>query len=65
MDSGTEIAAAKSASPLSGASEVRHGIVLVFGAAMVWSFGGAIARELDVGDPGRLLPGARSSPPCS
>lgn len=36
-------------------SEARRGGLLVFGAAMAWSFGGAIARGLDVVDPWTII----------
>jgi drug/metabolite transporter (DMT)-like permease len=36
-------------------ADARNGVLLVFGAALVWSFGGAIARGLDVGDPWTII----------
>ncbi|WP_170240975.1 EamA family transporter, partial [Rhodoligotrophos appendicifer] len=33
------------------AAAARQGLLLVFGAALVWSFGGAIARGLEISDP--------------
>ncbi|HUS96204.1 MAG TPA: DMT family transporter [Hyphomicrobiaceae bacterium] len=35
--------------------ENRRGVLLVFGAAIVWSFGGAIARGLETGDPWAIV----------
>ncbi|WP_375589821.1 DMT family transporter [Hoeflea alexandrii] len=55
MDSETAVSAAKITSPLPGAADARNGVLLVFGAALVWSFGGAIARGLDVGDPWTII----------
>ncbi|GAB5462377.1 DMT family transporter [Hoeflea alexandrii] len=55
MDSETAVAAAKITSQLPGAADTRNGVLLVFGAALVWSFGGAIARGLDVGDPWTII----------
>ena len=37
------------------ATETRRGALLVFGAAMAWSFGGAIARGLEVTDPWTII----------
>ncbi len=36
-------------------SEARRGGLLVFGAAMAWSFGGAIARGLEITDPWAII----------
>lgn len=55
MDSETAVSAAKTTSPLPGAADARNGVLLVFGAALVWSFGGAIARGLDVDDPWTII----------
>lgn len=51
-----------SATPNSGrqpvaqdAAETRRGALLVFGAAMAWSFGGAIARGLEITDPWTII----------
>ena len=38
------------AAPVSGPSDQAKGILLVTGSALVWSFGGAIARYLEVAD---------------
>ena len=44
------------ASPLQvGAGDAKRGALLVFGAALVWSFGGVIARGLEVGDPWTII----------
>jgi len=37
------------------ATEARRGALLVFGAALVWSFGGAIARGLETADPWTII----------
>ena len=37
------------------AREARRGALLVFGAALVWSFGGAIARGLETADPWTII----------
>tara|TARA_R110002020_G_scaffold37828_3_gene113983 strand:+ start:12646 stop:13587 length:942 start_codon:yes stop_codon:yes gene_type:complete len=37
------------------ASDLRRGAALVFGAALAWSFGGAIARGLEVADPWTII----------
>lgn len=43
-------------SPLvSAAGDAKLGMLLVFGAALVWSFGGAIARGLEVSDPWTII----------
>jgi len=60
MDSETSIPAAMPPpapppSVASGGTEARRGVLLVFGAALVWSFGGAIARGLDVSDPWTII----------
>ncbi|MCC0035260.1 MAG: DMT family transporter [Hoeflea sp.] len=55
MDSETAVPAARTTSPQPGAADARNGVLLVFGAALVWSFGGAIARGLDVGDPWTII----------
>ncbi|VVT29700.1 DMT family transporter [Hoeflea sp. EC-HK425] len=55
MDSETAVSAAKITSPLPGAADARNGVLLVFGAALVWSFGGAIARALEVDDPWTII----------
>jgi len=39
----------------SDASDLRQGAMLVFGAALAWSFGGAIARGLVVADPWTII----------
>ena len=39
----------------SGAGDAKRGMVLVFGAALVWSFGGAIAHGLEVSDPWTII----------
>ncbi|MEM5493336.1 DMT family transporter [Hoeflea sp. AS16] len=39
----------------SPAGDARRGVVLVFGAALLWSFGGAIARGLEVSDPWTII----------
>lgn len=39
----------------SSAGDAKRGVVLVFGAALVWSFGGAIARGLEVSDPWTVI----------
>lgn len=52
------IAAAPAGTPAaakSDASDLRHGALLVFGAALAWSFGGAIARGLVVTDPWTII----------
>ena len=36
-------------------AEARRGALLVFGAAMAWSFGGAIARGLETADPWTII----------
>ncbi|KGF70316.1 membrane protein [Hoeflea sp. BAL378] len=46
---GTAVAAS------SDASDLRRGAALVFGAALAWSFGGAIARGLEVADPWTII----------
>jgi hypothetical protein len=43
----TAVSAVAPRSPPSGVADARIGVLLVFGAALVWSFGGAIARGLD------------------
>jgi drug/metabolite transporter (DMT)-like permease len=45
----------KPASPPSDGSDIGRGALLVFGAALVWSFGGAIARGLETGDPWTII----------
>jgi drug/metabolite transporter (DMT)-like permease len=55
MDPATATIATTSTPPQPGATEARNGVLLVFGAALVWSFGGAIARGLDVGDPWTII----------
>ncbi|WP_047032795.1 DMT family transporter [Hoeflea sp. IMCC20628] len=40
---------------VSAAGDTKRGMLLVFGAALVWSFGGAIARGLDVSDPWTII----------
>ncbi|WP_429514822.1 DMT family transporter [Rhodoligotrophos appendicifer] len=47
----TAIQATIPASAPQRAAAARQGLLLVFGAALVWSFGGAIARGLEVSDP--------------
>lgn len=51
----TAVSAVAPRSPPSGVADARNGVLLVFGAALVWSFGGAIARGLDVGDPWTII----------
>jgi drug/metabolite transporter (DMT)-like permease len=51
----TAVSAVAPRSPPSGVADARIGVLLVFGAALVWSFGGAIARGLDVGDPWTII----------
>jgi len=41
--------------PPAGAGAAKRGALLVFGAALVWSFGGAIARGLEVSDPWTII----------
>jgi drug/metabolite transporter (DMT)-like permease len=55
MESETAAATATATSPQPSAADARNGVLLVFGAALVWSFGGAIARGLDVGDPWTII----------
>lgn len=55
MDTETVASASTSTTPQPGAADARNGVLLVFGAALVWSFGGAIARGLDVGDPWTII----------
>lgn len=38
-----------------GVTDAKRGVLLVFGAALVWSFGGAIARGLEVSDPWTII----------
>ncbi|MEM5471116.1 DMT family transporter [Hoeflea sp. AS60] len=45
----------KPASTQSDRSDVGRGALLVFGAALAWSFGGAIARGLEIGDPWTII----------
>lgn len=45
----------KPALPLSDRSDKARGALLVFGAALVWSFGGAIARGLETGDSWTII----------
>ncbi|MBU4531580.1 MAG: DMT family transporter [Hoeflea sp.] len=45
----------KSVSAPSDGSDLRQGALLVFGAALAWSFGGAIARGLVVADPWTII----------
>ncbi|MEP3435309.1 MAG: DMT family transporter [Hoeflea sp.] len=44
-----------SASAQAGGADARIGAGLVFGAALLWSFGGAIARGLEVIDPWTII----------
>lgn len=60
MDSETSLSAAMPppAPPPSAAArgaDARRGVMLVFGAALAWSFGGAIARGLEVNDPWTII----------
>ena len=55
MDSQAATAAARPVPVLPGAADARQGALLVFGAAMAWSFGGAIARGLEATDPWTII----------
>ena len=55
MDSQAATAAAGPVPVLPGAADARQGALLVFGAAMAWSFGGAIARGLEATDPWTII----------
>ena len=55
MDYAATTTAPQNVPATAGAGELRLGVGLVFGAAMAWSFGGAIARGLDVADPWTII----------
>ena len=55
MEPETAVSVTKLASAPPGATDARTGVLLVFGAALVWSFGGAIARALEVSDPWTII----------
>ncbi len=44
------VAVASSTPSVTGAGSERVGALLVFLSALLWSFGGAIARSIEVGD---------------
>ncbi|MDF1609836.1 DMT family transporter [Hoeflea sp. YIM 152468] len=55
VDRGSSAYDPSQASQASQASLATRGGLLVFGAAMTWSFGGAIARGLNVSDPWTII----------
>ena len=55
MEPQATISAARPEPAAPDPADARRGILLVFGAAMAWSFGGAIARGLEVVDPWTII----------
>ena len=55
MDTVAAAPTGQHASPRPDGSDLRQGALLVFGAALAWSFGGAIARGLVVADPWTII----------